>query len=1167
MKDLNVKNIGILILYYKIQYICKRIIKNGKMKTLKLFVIILLFSVAKGYSQYSTTGTNFWLSFHENFESNANPILYITSDIGATGTVTIPGVGWSQNFTVGVNASVTINLPAASAIISQSNTVLNRAVHVTSSTAVAVYAANQRGASSDATIVLPVHALGDRYIVNTYSTFSSYQSQFVVVGVQDNTSIQITPSANVQGGVNAGVPFVINLNQGQVYFVRSIGDLTGTLVKAVDEGNCNDFAVFSGNKCANVPLSCTYCDHLFEQMIPVKAWGKEYITAPLMTRNGDQFRILASENGTNVSINGGANIVLNASQFHEFYHQQSCYIVSDKPIAVAHYSRGTSCDGVTSDPFMIMLSPIEQTLTYIVFQAFNTPVINNFYTNVITKTAHTNQVLLDGATIPGWTTVPSNPQYSYVRRNIAQGTHVLQSPEGILAFVYGFGNADSYGYTAGANIQPLDVTYDIIIGNDSVAFDVFMDSINCEQTVNGVGFYTDGENITDVSFNLGDGTIVEGNSVFHYYQNSGTYTVTMYFTRIGSCAPDSLSMQVHVTSELPPFSFINDTVICNGSPFTIYPGASGVNYLWHNGSTNSYMNVNTTGTYAVTISDNFGCSATASADVEFVNFSLTTTINNISCSGMNDGSLTVNPNGGIPPYSYSWNTSPPLYTQTISNLGEGSYYVTVIEGHGCTAATSAAVIDPEEFFAQINNLQNVRCYGAANGSVNVTVNGGLPPYGIAWSSGNISGFNPQNLGPGNYSLTVSDVNGCTYDRSFSITQPSQLSVNYSLNNALCYGEPVSATINVSGGTSAYSVVWQDGSTNYSNSNIPANTEFGYTVTDGNNCVQSGTLSVTSPAEMLVNGTIKHVTCKGDSDGTIRIHMAGNTPPYDIRWSTGEDTVFISGKPAGFYTVTITDANDCTAVHTFNVTEADEELELIYFVNDIQCHGSNQGSIVLDASGGITPYSFRLGAGNYEVGGNVHSGLSGGQYNFRVIDARGCSVNATSLILEPAELQIITDPVRPSCIGNDDGRIGLNISGGTEPYHIRFNDRLSTSDEFEGLRQGEYNIEILDANNCVKKLTIIKLVDMPVDCIVIPNAFTPNGDGINDTWIIENIEMFPDATIDVFNRWGQIMYSGRGNSEPWDGKLNKKKLPTGPYVYVIDLRNGNKAYKGTVTLIH
>lgn len=1132
------------------------------------FLAILIFIISgKIYSQYSTTGTEFWLSFHQNFEDNANPILYITSDVGATGTVSIPGTGWSEGFTVGINSSVMVNLPSATAIIATGNTVLNRGVYVESTTAIAVYAANQRTASSDATLIYPVHALGDSYIVNAYSPFSGNPSQFVVVGVQDNTSIEIIPTSNITGGVNAGVPFNITLNTGQVYFIRSNGDLTGTSVKATTVGECNNFAVFAGNKCANVPLSCTYCDHLYEQMIPTKAWGMEYVTVPLMTRNGDQFRIMAMEDNTTININNGANIMLNAGQFHETYLQPSSFIEGDKPISVAQYSRGTSCDGVTSDPFMIMISPIEQTLDYIVFQAFNTTNINQFYTNIVTKTEHTNQVLLNGATLPGWTTVPSNPEFSYNRRNLAQGTHVLQSPHGLLATVYGFGDVESYGYQAGANIQPLNVSFDIIVDGDSIAFDVFQDSLNCQQAINGVSFSTDATNITDIYWDFGDGNTATGPNVSHTYSSSGMFTVTMYFTRIESCVEESLSVDVYVSSELPPFDFINDTVVCNGVPFTIYPGAAGVNYLWQDGTTNSYHNVSTSGTYAVTVSDNMGCSAEATADVLFIDMQLQTDVDDITCAGMSDGSITVNASGGDSPYTYNWSTIPPVTTQTATGLGQGTYFVTVTDANGCTRATSANIVNPDTFYGEIVLQEDVSCYGASDGVVEIHVQGGVPPYGIVWSNSSLFGMFQQDLGPGNYSFTVNDVNGCTSEHSITIYQPDSIAVFENLLNAACHGQPVSASISPSGGTPPFTIYWESGATGFTNNSVPTNTDFSYTVTDANTCSYIGFVHVTSPPPFVIVPNITPVKCHGDANGGIRINVSGSTPPIQIEWSSGEDSVAITNKPAGYYTVTIRDANNCAESESFYIPQSDAPLTLDYNVNDLRCFGDSQGSIFLDASGGTHPYSYRLNNGEHEVNGNNHAALQGGLYNFRVIDAYGCEVGASAIINEPAPLEAELLTQRPSCIGNNDGYIKVNVFGGTEPYIYNFDNKLSDFNSYTGLKQGIFNLTVYDANNCKQEFDKIRLVDVPVDCITIPNAFTPNGDGINDTWIIDNIGMFPDAVINVFNRWGQEVYFDRGNGEPWDGTYDGKFLPTGSYVYVVNLQNGTKEYKGTVTIIY
>ncbi|HRW22210.1 MAG TPA: gliding motility-associated C-terminal domain-containing protein, partial [Bacteroidales bacterium] len=119
---------------------------------------------------------------------------------------------------------------------------------------------------------------------------------------------------------------------------------------------------------------------------------------------------------------------------------------------------------------------------------------------------------------------------------------------------------------------------------------------------------------------------------------------------------------------------------------------------------------------------------------------------------------------------------------------------------------------------------------------------------------------------------------------------------------------------------------------------------------------------------------------------------------------------------------------------------------------------------------------------------------------------------------------------------------------------------------DGLVEGEYLVTVIDANGCEYELDIIQLTDIQEECLKIPNAFTPNADGINDTWILENIHLYPTAYIKVFNRWGQNMYEAKGIDEPWDGNYNGNPVPVGVYLYVIDLFNGDEPYTGTVTIV-
>lgn len=1032
---------------------------------MKKFAIIFLFllSVLIGRAQISTTGTDFWLSYMQNYDDPENTQLYITSDVGATGVVSIPGTGWTQNFTIAPNGSVFVDVVAAqNAAIDVGNTVLNKAVHVTSNTPVAVYAANQRDASSDATLVMPVQTLGDSYFINAYSPFNNLPSQFVVVGVEDGTTIEIIPTAAVIGGSGAGVPFTITLNQGQVYLVQSMGDLTGTTVKATDIGNCNNFAVYAGNQCANVPLSCTYCDHLFEQMIPVKAWGKNYATVLLMTRSNDTYRILASENGTVVNINGGPNINLNAGQFYETTLSTASFIVGSEPISVAQYSQGTSCDGVTSDPFMIMLSPVEQTLDYIVFQAFNTAAINQFYTNIVTETTDTAAAQLDGAAITGWATIASNPAYSFVRKNLTQGTHVLTSPEGIIASVYGFGNVESYGYLAGANIQPLNVSFDIVIDGTPTSYDIFEDTLTCSQTT--VDFQSTSTNITSIEWDFGDGSpIFVGNPALdHTFPSSGDYTVTMYFMRDGSCVQEHLEMPVHVSTNLPPITEIPDSVVCNGDPYTVNLNLTGVTYLWQDNSTNGFYTFSQTGDYSVTVTDAIGCSVSESCHIDFVNISVNISEQDVTCNGTTDGELTANPVGGNLPYQYVWSTAPTDITQTITNLGAGNYSVTVTENLGCTASNTGTISVPQPLIINVTNIQSLTCFGFDDGTATVNVVGGTTPYSIAWADPTIAGFVQDALAPGTYDFTITDDNGCFSSSSFVINDAAPFSVSSSVTNVACNGNSSgSIIVNVTGGTPPLAYNWSNSQMVSSLYNIVAGS-YTISVTDYNGCSIENTFVVTEPELLETHIYSENVDCYGDNSGQVLASVTGGTWPYLFNWSNGSSSQNLTDVYFGNYIVTVTDANSCTSYGYAIITQPQLPLHGVIDGTDVRCFGEGDGVADLNVTGGTPPYYFEWNTG--AISEDIEN-LIPGIYSVTITDELDCTHADTIQILQPyAPLSGIIMGTDARCNGYDDGSVYITISGGRTPYQFQWSNG-SWQEDLVGVPAGDYSVTITDASLC------------------------------------------------------------------------------------------------------
>jgi len=779
-------------------------------KFLLLFAFLLNFLNLN--AQYSTLGNDFWVSFMQNYNVPTNCIIYITSPQGATGTVSMPGSGWSQDFTVGANASIGIQIPAAqNPNIENSNVVLNKGVHVVSNNPIAVYAANQRNASSDATLVLPVQALGDQYMIMSYTVLSNNPSEFIIIGIENNTSIQIIPKAAVIGGVGANVPFDITLNAGEVYMVQSYGDLTGSTVKATNLNSCNNFAVFAGNKCANVPTTCSYCDHLYEQMLPLKTWGKNYITSPLMTRSSDQFRILAMENSTSIQINGGTPINLNAGQYYETSLSQASFITSNNPISVAQYSQGTSCDNVTSDPFMIILSPVEQFIDNIVFQAFSTSVINQFYTNIITKTANTNLVTLDGSTLTGWSTVPSNNLFSYIRINIDQGTHILDSDSGFTAIVYGFGNVDSYGYLAGANVKALQIELSIVINNDTIPYSLFHDTICNNQLITFIADTS--SHIYNIHWDFGDGNTANGVNISHSYQSSGTYNLTMYFTRPESCMEDSISTFLNINDisvQITP----NNPQICTGNSIVLN-GSGASTYSWSTGDSTASITVtpNATTTYTVT-GTNAGCTGTATISVT-VNPLPTVSIDPSQLSICIGSSTTLIANSDIPVTSFVWSNNFTGNNITIAPSTSTTYSVTGTTNEGCTGTAEVTItVHP---LPTIHYTTTQSHCGQSDGNIITNVTGGIPPYVYQWSNGANSG-NLNNISAGNYNLTVIDANGCSSSISITLTEAPMPQANFAPKPQITTIEdPIIYFENYSTGASFYEWDFGDGniSTEYS----------------------------------------------------------------------------------------------------------------------------------------------------------------------------------------------------------------------------------------------------------------------------------------------------------------------------------------------------------------
>ena len=427
-----------------------------------MVLCLLLFSNL--LASQSNEGTDFWLAFMEHVDSRANTmVVMITSRYDTKGTVSMEGINWSSGFSVAANEVTIVRLPKEAENLGSEN-LQALAIHVVSEQDVSVYMHQHSNLRSDASIVLPVNVLGKEYYTMNYKGFFNmgryYPSEFVIVGIEDGTEVKITPASSTVGGKQGGIPYSIVMNRGQTYQVQAsqVEDFTGSHIVS-----SKAIAVYSGNAWTEIPANCPNWDNLLEIMPPVETWGKQYISVPSKLRF-EKLRVLASENNTAVSIVGSTTNFANLQkgQYYELDVSEAVYISSDKPILVAKFFPGRTCSSTNSngDPAMLVLNSIEQTRDSVVMYNSALQNIEENFISVIMLTEDAGNVQLDNtklSTLGTILVVPGNKKYSYITVRVGSGAHQIFSAGcGVIAYAFGFGNAESYAYGGGAAYKSIN---------------------------------------------------------------------------------------------------------------------------------------------------------------------------------------------------------------------------------------------------------------------------------------------------------------------------------------------------------------------------------------------------------------------------------------------------------------------------------------------------------------------------------------------------------------------------------------------------------------------------------------------------------------------------------------------------------------------------------------
>lgn len=429
----------------------------------------------------STRGKEFWLGFMRNLNLTANEELkvFVTSDVSTSGTLSIPLQGFNVNFNVIANTTTTITVPNNLAEEQFSEAVSNKGILIETLDTVAVFAVNYEPASADGSKVLPTPTLGTNYRITSYHGPSSEQfyngSEFLIVATEDNTEIEINLSAESRNGILPNQPYIISLNRGESYQVRSKAefgtDLTGSTIKGTDNnGNCRPFAVFSGSACADIPTGCSFCDHVFDQNFPVNTWGTEFYIVPNEITEVYTVTFLADQDNTNISIDNVTNFQLQAGQYTEFNNISTpLCISSDKGINVTQFFQGTNCSN-GGDPAMLIQNDNTQKIKNITFSTVEIDTTGEHGLNIITSSTAISSIFLNGTLINPSEFSPflACPDQSFAQLTIATGSHTLNSINGFTAYVFGSGDNESYAYSVGSHQPVIEIIDSVICTNNEI---------------------------------------------------------------------------------------------------------------------------------------------------------------------------------------------------------------------------------------------------------------------------------------------------------------------------------------------------------------------------------------------------------------------------------------------------------------------------------------------------------------------------------------------------------------------------------------------------------------------------------------------------------------------------------------------------------------------------
>ncbi|MFH0894505.1 MAG: choice-of-anchor L domain-containing protein [Bacteroidota bacterium] len=505
---------------------------------------------------------------------------------------------------------------------------------------------------------------------------------------------------------------------------------------------------------------------------------------------------------------------------------------------------------------------------------------------------------------------------------------------------------------------------------------------------------------------------------------------------------------------------------------TVQGGTSPYTYLWSNAATTQDVTDLSQGSYSVTVTDNKGCTKTTSFNVinlvgnciPTCDLAVQSSVNTPENCGNGLGSIQQTIFTSSLPVSYLWSNG--ATTKDISGLHAGTYTCTLTDAAPCEVIQTYVVLNQTGTLAINSQAITHETCGNGNGSINITPTGGVLPYSFIWSN-SATTEDLTALHAGTYSVTITDGNGCSLQKTYTVTNDAgTLAQTYgNAMNATCGQSNGSIDIQISGGSFPYTYLWSNAATTEDLLNIPSG-NYSCTITDNSGCSlitpvysvlnESGTLAFT-------NIDVDNETCSNGS-GKITLTIAGGALPLTYLWSTGAVTQNITALHAGNYSCTVTDNNGCS-INTGTLVLINDPGTLLVsdvFIVDEVCTNT-MGSVTLSVDGGTLPYTFHWDNGSTSQ--NIYN-LHAGSYTCQITDAAGCTVPVIANVQNSAgSLQIDNMVVTNETCGNGVGAINLIISGATAPITYAWSSGQAVQD-ITALHSGTYTVTVHDNNGCI-----------------------------------------------------------------------------------------------------